>query len=85
MVDTRDYELLKCVEAGRFANVGGPGALSDLRYVTARLLQLRARGLVQLVAVVDGDSDLFGRCGLTAAGRAALAHGRRSDLSTLRA
>src|SRR5215213_10626070 len=48
VVDTRDYELLKCVEAGRFANVGGPGALSDLRYVTARLLQLRARGLVQL-------------------------------------
>jgi hypothetical protein len=83
-VDTRDYELLKCVEAGQFSNVGARGEHSDLRYVTARLLQLRARGLVQLVAGADDDSDLLSRWGLTASGRETLAQRRRGDLTALR-
>ena len=83
-MDARDYELLRCVEAGRFPDVGARGEHSDLRYVTARLLQLRARGLVQIVAPVDGDSELSSRWGLTDAGREALAQGRRGDLTALR-
>jgi hypothetical protein len=79
-LDHTEYELLCRVEAGKEPfmpadTVGSPSLLSNtqsLEYAVARLLQLRARGLVRFPAVLNGDYYLAGPCRITPHGRAML-------------
>lgn len=68
-MDMVEYELVASIEAG-----GTPFMFPD-EYLMARLLQLRARGLVRFVTPEDGDY-LPGSLELTEAGRAWLARRR---------
>ena len=78
-MDTRDYELLTEVEAGGLPSAGRRRSVSDFRYHSARMLQLRARGLIQVTSGVDEYSESLFRWMLTDAGRSALAHRRRGE------
>jgi hypothetical protein len=80
-VDQAEYELLSRVEAGEdvFIPAPMPGTpWPSFEYVVARLLQLRARGLVRFIAAPEGDHYLAGPCHLTQHGRAVLRLEQRS-------
>ena len=81
-MDRIEYELLDRVAAGD--GLPDLGENTD-RYLLARLLQLRARGLVSFVGQ-EGDAVTPGQCRLTADGQALLdSHRRLGGAGELRA
>jgi len=74
-MDHRDYQLLSSIDAAEQTWPPSEGrglTVVEPLYLIARLLQLRARGLVRFSARPRHDDLLVGMCELTTAGRAAL-------------
>jgi hypothetical protein len=74
-MDDLDYELLSRIEVDQGCDTTGSPEfdLTESQYVLARLLQLRAQGLVRFAAAPKDEHYLAGPCQLTPDGQAKLA------------